>query len=73
MAKKPWKQLETNEKLEALREDIAQAFNILNRLISDVGNSYQHLNRIEIRLSEVATAVEALERQLPKAKKGRKK
>jgi hypothetical protein len=68
MAKKPWKQLETDEKLQLLRDDIAQAYKILKCLRSDVDNINKHLNRIDITQGEVATVVESLERELPKAR-----
>jgi chromosome segregation ATPase len=67
MAKKLWNQLSTDEKLEALREDVAQAYDVLNRLIADVGTNHRRLNQIEPKLTEVSKAVEALKHRLPKS------
>jgi hypothetical protein len=66
MAKKSWNELSTDEKLEALREDIAKAYDVLNRLIDDVGNTHRRVNQIEPKLIEVSKAIEALQRRLPK-------
>lgn len=67
MAKKSWGELSTDEKLDALREDIAQAYKVLNGLIADVGTNHRRLNQIEPKLTEVSKAVEALERRLPRS------
>jgi uncharacterized protein YoxC len=67
MAKKSWNQLTTDEKLEALREDVAQAYNVLNGLISDVGDIHRRVNKIDATMTAVLTDIEALKRQSSKS------
>ena len=67
MAKKPWNKLSTDEKLEALREDIAKAYDVLNGLIADVGGTHRRVNQIDSTMIAVLAAIQKLERQLPKS------
>ena len=67
MSRRSWNQMSTDERLEVLREDIARACNVLNRLVGEVSNNHSRMNEIEPKLREVTKAVESLARRLPRA------
>jgi hypothetical protein len=70
---KTWDKMNEVDKIEDLRSDVHSLFEAFNGVAKDVERIWSHLYRIDSKLNEVAKAVEALEAELPKAKKGRKK
>jgi hypothetical protein len=69
MPNSEWDSATTDKKLEMLRDDIGKIFDYLNRIIHDVGSAHQTGRANDALLKEVAKAVEAIEKQLPKAAK----
>ena len=65
MPNKNWDEMDDDEKLEVLREDIQRLFNFANALGGDVRRAWLKANEVDSKLSEVAKAVEELERRLP--------
>ena len=67
-----WKQQSQAEKIEDLRRDVTRLFDAMNNGAASVQQIRKLANENHALLSEVAKAVENLERRLPKAPKPKK-
>jgi hypothetical protein len=69
MSDKPWDELKGPEKIENLRSDVVRIYRLLSAVASDTRTASIMSRENQMKLSEVAKAVEKLEDQFPKAKK----
>lgn len=72
MSNQEWDNASTNKKLEMLRKDIVRIYDIVSRLVNDVGAVHGTVRANDSLLKEVARAVETIEKRLPKESKNKK-
>jgi hypothetical protein len=71
MSNQEWDNASTNKKLE-MRKDIVRIYDIVSRLVNDVGAVHGTVRANDSLLKEVARAVGTIEKRLPKESKNKK-